>query len=55
MIDCSKTEIAAIRQVFGQEVFVLLCHWNIRRGWEKNIKIQIKVNASTIEATQARN
>jgi hypothetical protein len=55
MIDCSKAEIAAIRQVFGQKVSVLLCHWHIKRDWEKNIKSQIKVNASSIETTQARN
>jgi hypothetical protein len=54
MIDCSKAEIGAIREAFGQNVSVLLCHWHIKRAWEKKIKSDIKVNQSTIETTRAR-
>ncbi|SAM03055.1 hypothetical protein [Absidia glauca] len=41
MIDCSTTEIAAIRQVFDG-VDVLLCHWHIKRAWDLHIKKDIK-------------
>jgi hypothetical protein len=32
MIDCNATEIAAIRQVFGSDGNILLCHWHIKRA-----------------------
>lgn len=38
MIDCSATEIAAIREAFGDSVDILLCHWHIKRAWETHIK-----------------
>lgn len=38
MIDCSPVEINAINQVYGDVVQVLLCHWHIKRAWEKHIK-----------------
>ncbi|KAI8049393.1 hypothetical protein BDF21DRAFT_404704 [Thamnidium elegans] len=38
MIDCSPTEISAIKQVFRDEVHILLYHWHIKRAWEKHIK-----------------
>ncbi|KAL9536645.1 hypothetical protein MBANPS3_012486 [Mucor bainieri] len=35
MIDCSATEITAIKNVFGNDdVSILLCHWHIKRAWE---------------------
>ncbi|KAI7852729.1 hypothetical protein BDC45DRAFT_536944 [Circinella umbellata] len=49
MIDCSP----------GDVVQVLLCHWHIKRAWEKHIKKMIKVENSTHETKeqqrQARN
>jgi hypothetical protein len=48
MIDCSKAEIGAIRETFGNDVSVLLCHWHIKRAWEKKIKSEIRVNQSTL-------
>jgi gluconate kinase len=36
MIDCS-----AIKQVFRDEVHILLCHWHIKRAWEKHIKTDV--------------
>ena len=37
MIDCSVTEMDAILSTFGTEVQVLVCHWHIRRAWEKKL------------------
>jgi hypothetical protein len=42
MIDCSATEVAAIKNVFKNEVQVLLCHWHIKRAWETHIKPNVK-------------
>lgn len=47
MIDCSQTEVAAIRQAFGSSVSILLCHWHIKRSWEKHLKSKVKVALST--------
>lgn len=41
MIDCSATEIEAIDQVFGGSVSTLLCHWHIRRAWEKHLRTDV--------------
>lgn len=41
MIDCSATEIGAIRSVFGDEVDILLCHWHVWRAWDKNMKKEV--------------
>ena len=38
MIECSPTEIAAINEVFGDNVSILLCHWHIKRAWETHLK-----------------
>lgn len=38
MIDCSPTEQMAIRQVFGNSVQILLCHWHIRKAWDDHIR-----------------
>lgn len=54
MVDCSQTEISSIREVFGESVSISLCHWHIRRAWEKHIKSEIKVVNSTIESQAAR-
>lgn len=43
MIDCSATEIEAIRLAFGDEVRVLLCHWHIKRAWEKHMKTDVNM------------
>lgn len=43
MIDCSATEIEAIRLAFGANVRVLLCHWHIKRAWEKHIKMDVNI------------
>ncbi|KAG2215688.1 hypothetical protein INT45_008276 [Circinella minor] len=37
MIDCSVTEMDAILSTFGTQVQVLVCHWHIRRAWEKKL------------------
>ena len=37
IINCSTVEINAIYEVYGNAVQVLLCHWGIKRAWEKNI------------------
>jgi hypothetical protein len=38
MIDCSATEIAAIKCTFGDDVQILLCHWHIKRSWKTHLK-----------------
>lgn len=38
VIDCSTTEIEALRQAFSGQVDILLCHWHIKRAWEKHLK-----------------
>ena len=38
MVDCSPTEIRAIKDAFVDEVEILLCHWHIKRAWETHIK-----------------
>jgi hypothetical protein len=32
VIDCSTTEIEALRQAFSGQVDILLCHWHIKRA-----------------------
>ncbi|EIE76341.1 hypothetical protein RO3G_01045 [Rhizopus delemar RA 99-880] len=54
MIDCSPTEIGAIRSVFGDAVQVLLCHWHIKRAWETHIKKDIKVDKATKQSENVR-
>ncbi|KAG1040313.1 hypothetical protein G6F43_012307 [Rhizopus delemar] len=54
MIDCSPTEIGAIRSVFGDVVQVLLCHWHIKRAWETHIKKDIKVDKATKQSENVR-
>lgn len=55
MVDCSRAEISAIKEVFGdRDVSVSLCHWHIRRAWEKKIKSYVKVPGSTLESQAAR-
>lgn len=41
MIDCSQTEISAISEAFPN-VNISLCHWHIKRAWEKNIKKDVR-------------
>ncbi|GAA5797966.1 hypothetical protein HPULCUR_003364 [Helicostylum pulchrum] len=38
MIDCSATETGTIKQVFRNEVPILLCHRHTKRAWGKHIK-----------------
>ena len=54
MIDCSQTKIAALREVFGESISILLCHWHIKRAWENQLKTDVKVVGSTMESVQAR-
>lgn len=50
MIDCSATEIRAIKEVFGEnDIDILLCHWHIKRAWETHIKKDVKISNSTHE------
>lgn len=53
-IDCSQTEISAIHEVSGQDFDVLLCHWHIKRAWEKHLKSSVKVANSTVDSVNAR-
>lgn len=48
MIDCSQTEITAIRSAFPS-VNISLCHWHIKRAWEMHIKKEIKISNATHE------
>ncbi|KAI7870061.1 hypothetical protein BDF14DRAFT_230400 [Spinellus fusiger] len=48
-------EIEAIRQVFGNTVETLLCHWHIKRAWEKRLKTDVKIPNSTHESVNSRN
>ncbi|GAA5798440.1 hypothetical protein HPULCUR_003843 [Helicostylum pulchrum] len=50
MIDCSSTEIAAIKEVLPS-VSILLCHWHVKRTWETNIKKEIKIANATHQTT----
>lgn len=43
MVDCSPTEIRAIREVFGDDVRIHLCHWHIKRAWEAHIKKDVSI------------
>jgi hypothetical protein len=43
MIDCSATEIAAIRQVFGSDANILLCHWHIKRAWDDKLRTTVSL------------
>ncbi|EIE89847.1 hypothetical protein RO3G_14558 [Rhizopus delemar RA 99-880] len=54
IIDCSLTEVGAIRSVFGDAVQVLLCHWYIKRAWETHIKKDIEVNKATEQSENVR-
>jgi hypothetical protein len=45
MIDCSPTEIAAIKETFDDTVDILLCHWHIRRAWENHLKKLVCIKA----------
>ncbi|KAG2215070.1 hypothetical protein INT45_014325 [Circinella minor] len=53
MIDCSVTEMDAILSMFGTKVQVLVCHWHIRRAWEKKVK-EIKSSISTADSKALR-
>jgi hypothetical protein len=44
MIDCSPVEIAAVKEAFGDNVDILLCHWHIKRAWETNLKKLVSIN-----------
>ncbi|CEP08726.1 hypothetical protein, partial, partial [Parasitella parasitica] len=54
MIDCSPTEIAAIKEVFPS-VDILLCHWHIKRAWEAHIRKDVIVRNSTAETKALQN
>ena len=48
MIDCSPTEIAAIKSTFGNGVDILLCHWHIRHAWEMRMKKEVCYSSTLI-------
>lgn len=48
MIDCSATEVSAIKEAL-ESVGIVLCHWHIKHAWELNIKKHIKITGSTTE------
>ncbi|KAI9358373.1 hypothetical protein BD770DRAFT_387174 [Pilaira anomala] len=52
IIDCSATEIAAIREAFGADVDVLLCHRHIKRGWEAHIKRDVLTIKYDVEGSK---
>lgn len=58
MIDNSDTEIKALRDVFGSDTTVLICHWHIIRAWKKNIikkvyPVSRSIRADTVRAKRA--
>ncbi|SAL95413.1 hypothetical protein [Absidia glauca] len=55
MIDCSAAETAAIKEVFGSTVDILLCHWHIKRAWETHLKRDVKVANASDATKQLRN
>ncbi|KAG2207412.1 hypothetical protein INT47_006887 [Mucor saturninus] len=54
MIDCSPTEISAIRETSGSDVQIFLCHWHIQRAWELNVKKHVKNVQGTADTEQLR-
>ena len=54
MIDCSPIEINAIWTVFQESVRIFLCHWHIKRAWDKKIKKSIKASTSTKDSKALR-
>lgn len=42
MIDCSATEMEALRLAFEGQVDILFCHWHIKRDWEKHLKTDVR-------------
>ncbi|SAM02423.1 hypothetical protein [Absidia glauca] len=52
MIDCSAMEMGAIRNAFGGECAILLCHWHIKRAWDTNLKKLIRVPHATAASQQ---
>ncbi|KAI8097616.1 uncharacterized protein BX664DRAFT_383873 [Halteromyces radiatus] len=47
MIDCSNTEISGLRSIFNDGVTILLCHWHIKRVWEKNLTSKVMIKYET--------
>ncbi|KAI7846974.1 hypothetical protein BDC45DRAFT_45519 [Circinella umbellata] len=45
---------AILSMMFGTKVQVLVCHWHIRRAWEKNIKSSISTADSKALHKKAR-
>jgi hypothetical protein len=44
MIDCDAAEISAIKEAFGNRVKILLCHWHLKRSWERKIKSTVSIS-----------
>jgi hypothetical protein len=49
MIDNSQTEMGAIRNTFGDQCGILVCHWHILKSWKLNIVKKVK---PTLEASR---
>lgn len=44
MIDRDAAKISAIKEVFGNQVKILLCHWHLKRSWERKIKSTVSTS-----------
>jgi hypothetical protein len=42
MIDNSSTEMGAIRNTFGDQCGILVCHWHILKSWKQNVVKKVK-------------
>lgn len=42
MIDNSDIEIRAIRDSYGEDANIYLCHWHILRAWRKNLVYKVR-------------
>lgn len=49
MIDCSDTEIAAIRSVYGQDASIFVCHWHVLQAVVKQSKEKLSIRDSSRE------
>lgn len=52
MIDCSDTEIAAIRSVHGPDVSIFICHWHVTQAVIKQSKEKLSSKETNLTKTQ---
>lgn len=54
MIDCSDTEIAAIRSVYGQDASIFVCHWHVLQAVVKQSKEKLKIKESSATSNRSQ-